>query len=95
MQGKDRLDFPAMAQPARKAPVRRPSPAAQEAPPIDPATIDRAYRFHRAKRRARLERTRDTRWARLRYLAVLVSLLVLTAVLAVTIWEQVRSLFGL
>jgi hypothetical protein len=39
-----------MAQPARRA--SRPP----EAPPVDPAAVARAYRVHRARRRARLER---------------------------------------
>ncbi len=78
-----------MAQPARRIP-----PAA-ESPPIDPDAVRRAYRFERAKRRARVERSRERRLANLRFALVLLGLLALTIFLSLTILEQVQRLFGL
>jgi hypothetical protein len=78
-----------MAEPARRR------DAVEDAPPIDPRAIDRAYRFHRARRRAREERVRERGLARLRFWTVLLALLVLTAYLSVVAWHQVQRLFGL
>jgi hypothetical protein len=78
-----------MAQPAQR---RRPR---AEAPPLDPTAVDRAYRFYRAKRYARLERHRETRIARARFWGVLALLLLACLVLAVTVWDEVTKLFGL
>ena len=78
-----------MAEPARR------HGAVEDPPPIDPAAIDRAYRFHRARRRAREERVRERSLARLRFLAVLLTLLVLASYLALVVWRQVEQLFGL
>jgi hypothetical protein len=78
-----------MAQPARR-------PDAVEDPPsFDPGAIDRAYRFHRARRRAREERLRERGLARARFLTVLLTLIVLSAYLAIVVWRQIEQLFGL
>jgi hypothetical protein len=66
-----------------------------DTPPVDPTAVSRAYRFHRARRRARVEHTRATRRAGLRFWFVLVLLLAASTVLAVTFWRQVQELFGL
>ena len=76
-----------MAEPARRT--------AEDAPPLDPAAIDRAYRLERAKRRARLDRTRARRQARLRFLLVLLFLLVLATAVGLTAWHEIQAVFGL
>jgi hypothetical protein len=78
-----------MAEPARRRDV------VEEAPPIDPIAIDRAYRFHRARRRAREEHLRERGLARLRFWTILLALLVLSAYLSLVVWRQVERLFGL
>jgi hypothetical protein len=78
-----------MAEPARR------HHAVEDPPPVDPAAIDRAYRFHRARRRAREERVRERGLARLRFWVVLLTLLVLAAYLSLVVWRQVERLFGL
>jgi hypothetical protein len=78
-----------MAQPARK---RR---TVEEPPAYDPDAIEHAYRLHRARRQARMERRRANRRARLRFWAVLGGLFLGSLVLAVTIWIEVQRLFGL
>jgi hypothetical protein len=78
-----------MAEPARRR------DAVEDPPSIDPSAIDRAYRFHRARRRAREERVRERGLARLRFWAVLLTLLVLSAYLSLVVWRQIEGLFGL
>lgn len=78
-----------MAQPARKI------PQAADTPPTDPDAVARAYRLQRAKRRARLERSRERRLAGLRFAFVLLVLLGVTIFLSLTIWKQIERLFGL
>jgi len=75
-------------------PIQRRRPRS-EAPPLDSTAIDRAYRFYRAQRHAKLEHRRETRIARARFLVMLGVLLFACLVLAVTVWEQVTKLFGL
>lgn len=67
----------------------------QDAPPVDPSAVDRAYRLERAKRRARAARARERRLATLRFGIVLTALLALALFLTLTMWQQVEQLFGL
>jgi hypothetical protein len=69
--------------------------SASDVPPIDPTAVSRAYRVHRARRRARVAHTRATRRAGIRFWFVLLLLLAASVVLAVTFWRQVQELFGL
>jgi hypothetical protein len=69
--------------------------AGEDAPPIDPEAIEDAYRYHRARRRARVERRRTSRRAGLRFWVVLLLLVAASVVLALTMWREVERLFGL
>jgi hypothetical protein len=75
-------------------PVERPRPR-PEAPPLDPTAVDRAYRFHRAKRYAKIEHRRASRMADVRFWAFLGLLTLACLVLAVTVWDEISRLFGL
>ena len=66
-----------------------------EAPPVDAYAVRRAYAVHRHQRRARLERTRAIRRARIRFWLVVLALLALFAFLSVSVWREVERLFGL
>jgi hypothetical protein len=77
-----------MAQPARRL---DPEDALQ----LDPDAVQRAYRLHRARRRAHRERDREVRRARLRFWFVLILLVALSAWLTVVVWRQIERLFGL
>lgn len=77
-----------MAQPARRV-------APPEEPPVDPEAIDRAYRYHRARRNARLRRKREAARANLRFMLTLVLLVALAIALIWTIWHEVQHVFGL
>ncbi len=78
-----------MAQPARRT-VTPP-----EDPPVDPATIDRAYRYHRARRNALVRRKREKSKARLRFMLTFVVLVGLAVFLMLTTWSEVQKVFGL
>lgn len=66
-----------------------------DAPTLDPDAVRRSYHEHRARRRARIEHRRRTRWAGARYWVVLVLLVAACAVLAMTTWREIGRLFGL
>jgi hypothetical protein len=65
-----------------------------DAPPLDPEAIDRAYWYHRARRRARIEHRRATRRAGVRFWLVLLVLLAVTLAIVVFIAQEVQRLFG-
>jgi hypothetical protein len=75
-------------------PARRVAPAPED-PPVDPTVVDRAYLYHRARRRARLEHKREQGRARLRFLVVLLVLVGLAVFLVLTTWHEIQSIFGL
>jgi hypothetical protein len=77
------------------APYAERSRVPTEPPPLDPTAVDRAYRYHRAKRHARVEHRRERRRAGLRFWAVGGMLLLACLVLGVTIWDEITRLFGL
>ena len=66
-----------------------------DAPPIDPTAVHDAYRLARARRRAREQRERATRWAGVRFWFVMAVLVAASVFLAVTFWREVQQLFGL
>jgi hypothetical protein len=78
-----------MAQPARRI------TAVPDEAPVDPEAIDRAYRVHRARRRARVERNRERSRARLRFFVVVFLLVAAAIALLLTLWHEVQSVFGL
>ena len=75
-------------------PATRP-PAGDDAPPFDPIAVDRAYLQERARRRARIARSRERRRASLRFWLVLLALLAASVLLSLTIWREIERLFGL
>jgi hypothetical protein len=78
-----------MAQAARRA------AAPPETPPVDPTAIDRAYRLHRARRRARIERRREHARANLRFVVATLVLVGLAIFLLVVLWHEIQKVFGL
>jgi hypothetical protein len=63
-------------------------------PPVDPQAVERAYRLHRARRRARVERRREKRRAGLRFWLVVLALVVASIALGILIVQEVQRLFG-
>jgi hypothetical protein len=82
-----REESPDMPAPARRVAPRR------AAPP--PTPVEHAVRVQRAKRRARVEHERERRLARRRFAGLMAALLLFTAFLGLTIWQEIQSLFGL
>jgi hypothetical protein len=79
-----------MAEPATR------HPAGDDGPPVfDPVAVDRAYLHERARRRARIERSRERRRASLRFWLVLLVLVAASVLLTITIWREIERLFGL
>lgn len=78
-----------MAEPATR------SRAGEDAPPFDPVAVDRAYLQERARRRARIEHSRERRRAAIRFWVVVLGLLAVTVLLTLTTWREVERLFGL
>jgi hypothetical protein len=77
-----------VAEPARQ-------PTVPDEPPIlDPRVVERAYRRQRAKRRARVERTRERSLARLRFWLFMIILISVCVYLALTVWQELQGLFG-
>jgi hypothetical protein len=77
-----------VAQPLRRL-------ADDEAPPIDPVAVDRAYRVERARRKLRDERRRASRRANRRFWLSMLALIVACVLLALTVWNEIERLFGL
>jgi Tfp pilus assembly protein PilN len=77
--------------------VRAPRSRAEEGvPPIDDQlAVRRRLVQHRRKRVARIERRREQKWARRRFWILIGVLVLITAFLSVTIWEQIQSMFGI
>jgi hypothetical protein len=69
--------------------------ATDDAPPIDPEAVPRAYRRERARRRARIKHRRATKWASVRFWVVLLTLLAASIFLMLTLLREVERLFGL
>ena len=79
-----------MAEPARQRRV-----VDDDAPSLDPAAIERAYRRERARRRARVARHTAARSSNARFWVVLAVLSFLTVCIALVAWHQVQTVFGL
>jgi anti-sigma-K factor RskA len=69
--------------------------AEEEAPPLDPEAVERAYRLHRARRAARERWHREKRWAGFRFWLVLVLVLAVAALLAARTLGEIERVFGL
>jgi hypothetical protein len=76
-----------MAEPARRQ--------REDVPDVDPAAVDRAYRYYQERRRAKVRHTRAQKHARLRFWVVLLLLTGLAVYLLLLVWSQVEQLFGL
>ena len=80
---------------AETAPTTVGTPEGEDAPPLDPNAVTRAYRFHRARRAARERRRREKRWASVRFWLVLAVVVAVAAFLAVRTLGEIERVFGL
>lgn len=65
-----------------------------DAPSLDPAAIERAYRRERSRRRARIEHRSAARRSGVRFWFVLLLLAFITAFLLLAAWRVVQNVFG-
>ena len=77
------------------APAPRRGRVQRRPPQQEPSRLQRSLVRERAKRRARLEHERERRAARRRFAVLVLALLFFTAVLSLTIWDEIETLFGL
>ena len=80
---------------AHPAPTTAPFEAPEEEPPLDPEAVERAYRFHRARRAAKARWHREKRRASLRFWFVLALVIAVAAVLAARTLGEIERVFGL
>jgi hypothetical protein len=71
------------------------TPPEDEKPPIDPTAVTRAYKRERASRQIRQERARARNRAHLRFYVTMLVMLAAVAVIAMLIWRETETLFGI
>ena len=71
-----------------------PAPSEEEIP-VDPAAIELRYRYHRARRQARVRARQESRLAHYRFYIVMAVLLALAVAFIVGSWHEIQRLFGL
>ncbi len=79
-------------------PVPDPRDAPAETPddaPVDPAAIELRYRYHRARRQARVRARQESRLAHYRFYIVMAVLLALAVAFLIGSWHEIQRLFGL
>ena len=62
---------------------------------LDPTAVQRNYRRQRIKRRHREDRAREKNLASLRFWLALTAVVATSIGLAIVIWNQIQTLFGL
>jgi hypothetical protein len=91
-----RLETPTASEDAPPLVVsRETATASEDEPPLDPYAVERAYRFHRARRAARERHHRERQNAGFRFWFVLAIVLVAAAFLAARTLGEIEQLFGL
>jgi len=76
-------------------PASRPPALDEEAPSLDPAAIERAYRRERTRRHLRRSRHEFARTSNARFYVVLALLLFLTVVIALGALREIQQTFGI
>ena len=76
-------------------PATRPEARDDDAPSLDPAAVERAYRRERARRHARHRRRDDARSSNARFWVVMAVLIFLTVVFALVAWQEIQTTFGI
>jgi hypothetical protein len=74
--------------------VAEPDPELDEIPISDAETRQLRYRYHRARRHARVRAKQESRLARYRFWILLTVLVVGAIVLVVLTWHEIHKLFG-
>jgi hypothetical protein len=80
---------------ARPVPSEQALPDDDEVPVGDPSTRELRYRYHRARRNARIRRKQESRLARYRFYIVMTVLLAIAVAFVIGSWHEIQRLFGL
>ena len=75
--------------------MAQPDPELEEIPVSDAETRELRYRYHRARRTARIRQKEETRLARYRFFIVMTVLVVIAIGFVVAAWHEIHKLFGL
>jgi hypothetical protein len=67
----------------------------EEEVPIDPSAIELRYRYHRARRHARVRAKQESRLARYRFYIAMTVLLAIAVSFVVVSWHEIQRLFGI
>jgi hypothetical protein len=67
----------------------------EEQAPVDPSAIELRYRYHRARRQARVRALEESKLARYRFYIVMTVLLALAIVFVIVSWNEIQRLFGI
>jgi hypothetical protein len=63
--------------------------------PLDPSAIELRYRYHRARRHARVRARQESRLAHYRFYILMAVLMALALAFVVLAWHEIQRLFGL
>jgi hypothetical protein len=74
--------------------VASPVPDENDAP-VDPAAIELRYRYHRARRQARVRATQESQLAKYRFYIAMAVLIALTLGFVIASWHEIQRLFGI
>lgn len=72
----------------------QPPPEGAE-PPLDPDAVAKAFIRERARRVAREQHVIEQRKARIRYWIIIATLILAAVILTASIWDQLKTLFGI
>jgi hypothetical protein len=70
-------------------------PEPSDDPTTDPSVIELRYRYHRARRHARVRAKEESRLARYRFYIAMAVLLALTLGFVIASWHEIQRLFGI
>ena len=63
--------------------------------PVDPSAIELRYRYHRARRQARVRAKEESKLARYRFYIAMAVLLSIAITFVVFSWHEIQRLFGI
>jgi hypothetical protein len=63
--------------------------------PTEPSTVELRYRYHRAKRQARIRQREENRLARYRFYIAMTVLLAIAVAFVIGAWHEIQHLFGI
>ena len=84
-----------MARPLRSEQVHDDADDVLDLSALNPGAIELRYRYHRARRHARVRRRQEDRLAQYRFYIVITLLLAIAIAFVVGSWHEIQRLFGL